>query len=122
MKKQIYVATLTNNVEWKGICKHYMHDGKNIFSIRLMRVGKGILEIVAEQKEASEKIEGFYRCKLSTRQFGTEKYETEAEWEEEIEFLFTDSGLLLASVCIENNPYTLRVDTAEDFSDFCQNA
>lgn len=71
--QKIYLARLINGKEWRGICKHYVYEGKNILSFRFIRESEGILEVLAEQKEACEKIAGDYDCCLSIRQFGTEK-------------------------------------------------
>lgn len=117
--KKIYLAQLGNNVVWNGMCKHYVHEGRNILSFRFTRDNEGILEILAEQKEACEKVDGDYECCMSIRQFGTEKCDSdiEKEWKEEIE-IYEINNALHSFVHIEGIWFRMLIDTAEDFSDF----
>lgn len=121
--QKIYVARLEGGSGiWKGMCKQYVYEGKNILSFRFICRDKGILEILAEQKELSEEIVGVYECVNSIRQFGTEKCDDdiEREWKEKIE-ISEEDHILSSFVHIEGITFFMEIDTSEDFSDFCKN-
>lgn len=120
--EKIYLAQLQNDKVWNGMCKHYVYEGRNILSFRFIFKDEGILEIMAEKKEASENVIGDYECHMSVRQFGTEKCDSdiETEWKEKIE-IYEANKALQSFVHVEGILFSLLIDTIEDFSDFCKN-
>lgn len=100
--EKLYFAKLTRveiggSYEWKGMCKHYVEDGKQRLTFRFIRPYDTIVEILAEPKEAptshmmrtysphkrsimieqektkpGEKVEGYYHCYMLVRKLDTE--------------------------------------------------
>ncbi len=117
---KLYVArfwtTENNRLKYVGMCKQDTHEGKDVMTFQFL-VENEIFEMVAVQKNATS---NEYRCQMSMRQKGTEKWETFAEWEETVSCKPPINGIMYFIVSVEKSRVAIMVESNLDFAHFCE--